>query len=128
MVYGKLSGIIAFCSISFFCMEYLSHSTSVLVQTVCQNGTKCELRNYSTYNYMLTTLKPTFFKICNICSNIQCLTFFDSKHLGPVTRKHLGDIMKPTSFFEDGATHARDQAFVQILLVSTVHAPKLMIN
>lgn len=41
-----------------------------------------------------------------------------SSNLGPVTRKHLGDIMKPTAFFEDGEAQARDQPFVQILLVS----------
>ena len=40
-----------------------------------------------------------------------------SSNLGPVTRKQLGDIMKPTAFFEDGEAQARDQPFVQILLV-----------
>lgn len=47
-----------------------------------------------------------------------------SSNLGPVTRKHLGEIMKPTSFFEDGEAQARDQPFVQILLVSISYTSK----
>ena len=53
-------------------------------------------------------------------SNIQCSTSSAHSSLGPVTRKHFGDIMKPTAFFEEGQGHARDVPFVQILLVSTL--------